>query len=126
MRVAFATAIFHISIALLTIGASDFSNPRVMVHTALWPAKIVYWVVLHLVVFFIPSTFFLGFGWIAFILGILFLLVQTVIFIEFVFAWNEDWIEKDGECSLQVGGLRVDGFTSNSAQVVGGLALLPA
>lgn len=31
LRVAFATAVFHITIALMTIGASDFSNPRVMV-----------------------------------------------------------------------------------------------
>jgi hypothetical protein len=59
LRVAFATAVFHAMIALFTIGASDYSNPRIMVHTALWPIKILIWVVLHLIVFFIPSQFFL-------------------------------------------------------------------
>ena len=59
LRVAFATAVFHSMIALFTIGASDYSNPRIMVHTALWPIKLLIWVVLHLVVFFIPSQFFL-------------------------------------------------------------------
>jgi hypothetical protein len=96
LRVAFATAVFHAMIALFTIGASDYSNPRIMVHTALWPIKILIWVVLHLIVFFIPSQFFLGFGWLAFVCGILFLIVQTVIFIEFTFELNETWIGNDG------------------------------
>jgi hypothetical protein len=37
-----------------------------------------------------------GFGWLAFVSGILFLVVQTVIFIEFTFELNETWIENDG------------------------------
>lgn len=56
LRVAFATAIFHVSISLFTVGANDYSAPRIMVHTALWPIKMLYWVVLHLIVFFIPSV----------------------------------------------------------------------
>ena len=59
------------------------------------------WVVLHLIVFFIPSQFFLGFGWVAFVLGILFLIVQIVIFVEFTFELNEAWIEKDGADNVQ-------------------------
>jgi len=101
LRVAFATAIFHVVLSIFTIGASDYSNPRIMVHTALWPIKMLLWVVLHLIVFFIPSQFFLGFGWVAFVLGILFLIVQIVIFVEFTFELNEAWIEKDGADNVQ-------------------------
>ena len=96
LRVAFATSMFHVSISLLTIGANDYSNPRIMIHTALWPIKALYWIVLHLIVFFIPASFFLGFGWLALIFGCLFLVVQSIIFVELAFQWNEDWIEKDG------------------------------
>lgn len=99
--VAFSTAIFHVVLSIFTIGASDYSNPRIMVHTALWPIKMVLWILLHLIVFFIPSSFFLGFGWVAFILGILFLIVQIVIFVEFTFELNETWIEQDGADNVQ-------------------------
>lgn len=50
------------------------------------------WLVLHLIVFFIPSSFFLGFGWVALVASIFFLLVQIVIFIEWIYEWNEAWI----------------------------------
>mmetsp|Transcript_4846 Transcript_4846/g.11681 ORF Transcript_4846/g.11681 Transcript_4846/m.11681 type:complete len:467 (-) Transcript_4846:948-2348(-) len=96
LRVCFATAVFHLCLGLLTIGASDFSNPRVQLHTALWPMKMGMWLVLHLIVFFIPSSFFLGFGWVALVASIFFLLVQIVIFIEWIYEWNEAWIMLDG------------------------------
>jgi hypothetical protein len=96
LRMAFATAIFHICLALCTWGVNDYSNPRHYVHTGLWPIKIVLWLVLHLVVFFVPSAFFLSFGWVAFAFGVIFELVQIVIFIEIAFGLNKEWIEEDG------------------------------
>jgi len=100
LRVAFATAIFHISLAMATWGVNDFSNPRHYVHTALWPIKIVFWLVLHLIVFFIPSSTFLNFGWAAFVFGVLFEIVQIVIYIEICFSLNRQWIEEDGAENL--------------------------
>jgi len=100
LRVCFATAVFHLCLGLLTIGASDFSNPRLQLHTALWPIKLAMWLILHLIVFFIPSSFFLGFGWFALVASVLFLLVQIVIFIEWIYEWNESWIQNDGADNL--------------------------
>jgi hypothetical protein len=96
LRICFGTLLFHLVLALLTVGAKDFSNPRVLIHTGLWPIKFVVWVGLHVAMFFIPTTFFLGFKWAALVLAVIFLIMQTIIFIEWIFELNESWINKDG------------------------------
>jgi len=96
LRLCFATSVFHLTLGLPTIGVNDYSNPRVAFHTALWPIKLAWWAILHFIVFLIPSSFFLGFGWLALIFGILFILVQIILYIEWVYQLNEDWIARDG------------------------------
>ena len=96
LRVAFATGLFHLLLAILTIGANDYSNPRIAIHTAMWPIKLLIWIGLHVIVFLIPAAFFLGFGWLALVLGVLFLFVQIIYFIEFCFSMNEDLLEGRG------------------------------
>eukprot|EP00286_Rhodomonas_abbreviata_P019797 CAMPEP_0181309496 /NCGR_PEP_ID=MMETSP1101-20121128/12044_1 /TAXON_ID=46948 /ORGANISM="Rhodomonas abbreviata, Strain Caron Lab Isolate" /LENGTH=424 /DNA_ID=CAMNT_0023415983 /DNA_START=228 /DNA_END=1502 /DNA_ORIENTATION=- len=96
LRMCFATAVFHLCLALFTIGASDYSNPRVMLHSGLWPVKLGMWLLLHVMVFFISSSFFLAFGWVALIASVFFLLIQIVIFIEWIYEWNETWVQLDG------------------------------
>jgi len=96
LRLCFATSLFHLSLALPTIGVNDYSNPRIVLHTALWPIKLAWWAILHFIVFLIPSSFFLGFGWLALAFGVVFILVQIILYIEWVYQWNEDWIAKDG------------------------------
>ena len=96
LRMAFAHSIFHFALALATIGADDLENPRSFFHTGAWPVKIIIWFLLHLSTVFMPTAFFLDFGWLALVSGIFFLIVQIVLFIDWVFAWNESWIDKDG------------------------------
>mmetsp|Transcript_44945 Transcript_44945/g.70460 ORF Transcript_44945/g.70460 Transcript_44945/m.70460 type:complete len:479 (+) Transcript_44945:151-1587(+) len=96
LRMCFATFTFHAILGMFTIGANDYSNPRIQIHTALWPLKIGFWLVMHLAVLFMPADFFLGFGWFALIGAIFFLLVQIIIFIEWIYEWNESWIAQDG------------------------------
>lgn len=59
-------------------------------------SQIILWIGLHIVPFFMPTSFFLDFQWLVFILGIIFLLIQIIQFIEYVYDWNDAWIEKDG------------------------------
>eukprot|EP00292_Cryptomonas_paramecium_P009168 CAMPEP_0113716342 /NCGR_PEP_ID=MMETSP0038_2-20120614/33840_1 /TAXON_ID=2898 /ORGANISM="Cryptomonas paramecium" /LENGTH=250 /DNA_ID=CAMNT_0000643861 /DNA_START=348 /DNA_END=1097 /DNA_ORIENTATION=+ /assembly_acc=CAM_ASM_000170 len=92
----FGTFLFHLILALLTYGAKDHSNPRVLIHTGLWPLKIILWLGLHLMTLFIPSSTFLNYKWAVIVLAVIFLLVQIVIFIEWIFELNENWLEKDG------------------------------
>lgn len=101
LRMVFATMLFHFMLMAATIGANDFSNPRIIVHTGVWPIKIAVWLLLHLVPFCMPSSFFIGYGWVAFAAGILFLLVQTIIFIEYIFDTNESLIAKDGTDNIK-------------------------
>lgn len=96
LRMCFATFVFHLVLGMFTMGANDFSNPRIHIHTALWPLKIGFWLLMHLAVLFMPSEFFLGFGWFALVGAIFFTLIQIVIFIEWIYEWNESWIAEDG------------------------------
>lgn len=100
LRICFGTFLFHIVLAFLTVGAKDFSNPRLLIHTGLWPVKIVVWAGLHIATFFMPTSFFLGFKWAALVLAVLFLIIQIIIFIEWIFELNESWINKDGAENL--------------------------
>ena len=92
---------FNLVLALLTVGAKDYSNPRVLIHTGLWPIKLIVWVGLHVATFFIPTTFFLGFKWAVIVLAVIFLIMQTIIFIEWIFELNESWLNKDGVDNLK-------------------------
>ncbi len=65
------------AVALATIGADDLSNVRSSIHTSLWPMKLVLWGLAHVVTLFMPSSFFLDFGWIALVAGVFFLIVQV-------------------------------------------------
>jgi hypothetical protein len=101
LRICFGTFVFHVILALLTVGAKDYSNPRVLIHTGLWPIKFIVWAGLHVATFFIPTTFFLGFKWAVLVLAVIFLIMQTIIFIEWIFELNESWIKKDGVENLK-------------------------
>jgi serine incorporator 1/3 len=100
LRICFGTFLFHIVLAMLTVGAKDFSNPRLLIHTGLWPLKFIVWAGLHLATFFMPTSFFLGFKWAVMVLAILFLIIQIIIFIEWIYEINESWINKDGAENL--------------------------
>ena len=96
LRICFGTFVFHLLLAILTVGAKDFSNPRLLIHTGLWPVKFIVWAGLHIAAFFIPTSFFLGFQWAVLVLAVLFLIMQIIIFIEWIYELNESWINKDG------------------------------
>ena len=101
LRICFGTFLFHLILGVLTIGANNFSDSRVLLHTGLWPVKILLWVVLHLVAFFIPSSTFMEYKWAVLVFAVLFLLLQIVVFIEWIFELNESWLSNDGEDNLK-------------------------
>lgn len=118
LRMAFAHSCFHLALALATIGADDLENPRSVFHTGAWPIKVIIWFLLHASTIFMPSAFFLDFGWLALFSGVSFLIVQIVLFIDWVFAWNESWVEKDGVNNISgawhvaLGGVSLAGFVT--------------
>jgi len=118
LRMCCAHVAFHMVLAFACIGADDLENPRSVFHTGAWGVKTLVWGLAHLSTLFMPSTFFLDFGWLALACGVLFLMVQIILFIDWVFAWNESWIDKDGTNNvtgpwhLALGGVSLVGFTT--------------
>lgn len=83
----------------------------------MWGIKTILWLLAHIVPLFMPSAFFLDFGWLALVAGVFFLVVQIVLYIDWIYAINESWIEKDGTDNvtgpwhLAIAGISVVGFT---------------
>eukprot|EP00284_Hemiselmis_tepida_P009156 CAMPEP_0174931168 /NCGR_PEP_ID=MMETSP1355-20121228/32513_1 /TAXON_ID=464990 /ORGANISM="Hemiselmis tepida, Strain CCMP443" /LENGTH=493 /DNA_ID=CAMNT_0016177503 /DNA_START=76 /DNA_END=1557 /DNA_ORIENTATION=- len=118
LRMCCAHVAFHMALALACIGADDLENPRSVFHTGAWGVKTLVWGLAHVATLFMPSALFLDFGWVALAFGVLFLMVQIILFIDWVFAWNESWIDKDGTNNvtgpwhLALGGVSLVGFTT--------------
>eukprot|EP01059_Diplonema_ambulator_P028410 TRINITY_DN4719_c0_g1_i1.p2 TRINITY_DN4719_c0_g1~~TRINITY_DN4719_c0_g1_i1.p2 ORF type:complete len:410 (+),score=121.05 TRINITY_DN4719_c0_g1_i1:1917-3146(+) len=58
--------------------------------------KVILLAILIVITLFIPFDFFVGYGYFAFGMSILFLLIQTVILLDFAYSWNDRWIPPDG------------------------------
>lgn len=95
--------LFFVLMALVCLGVSredddhyyglDFD--RRVFHTGLWPCKIAVWALLVGTAFLYPENVFIVYQYIAWGLAILFVVAQTVIFIDVVYGVNEYMLEKD-------------------------------
>uniref|UniRef100_K7MAP9 Serine incorporator 3 n=1 Tax=Glycine max TaxID=3847 RepID=K7MAP9_SOYBN len=65
-------------------------------HHGGWTAKIVIWLLLVVLAFFLPDAVILVYGiFIAKFGAGLFLLIQVIILLDFTHTWNDAWVEKD-------------------------------
>ncbi|XP_028759956.1 probable serine incorporator [Neltuma alba] len=95
LRVSLGNFLFFSILALIMIGVKDRNDRRDSWHHGGWIAKIVIWVLLVVLMFFLPDVVFVVYGWISKFGAGLFLLVQVVILLDFVHSWNDAWVEKD-------------------------------
>ncbi|KAK9762894.1 Membrane protein tms1 [Basidiobolus ranarum] len=94
-RICFALALFHIILGALVWNVNDTREPRASIQNGWWGPKIFIWLLLTVVVFFIPNQFFAFWGnYIAIIGAALFILVQLALLIDFAHSWSESCIEK--------------------------------
>ena len=61
-RINFALGLFHLLLALLLVGVHSTRNPRAGIQNGYWPLKIVAWLALIVLTFFIPESFFVVWG----------------------------------------------------------------
>ncbi|CAN6548080.1 unnamed protein product [Malus baccata var. baccata] len=95
LRVSMGNFLFFTAFALIMIGVKDQNDRRDSWHHGGWIAKMVIWLLLVLLMFFMPDIVITIYGFLSKFGAGLFLLVQVIILLDFTHSWNDAWVEKD-------------------------------
>ncbi|KAJ8767542.1 hypothetical protein K2173_017611 [Erythroxylum novogranatense] len=95
LRVSMGNFLFFGILALIMIRVKDQNDRRDSWHHGGWIAKMVIWLLLVVLMFFIPNVVISVYGTLSKFGAGLFLLVQVVILLDFTHTWNDAWVEKD-------------------------------
>ncbi|XP_045505351.1 probable serine incorporator isoform X4 [Colias croceus] len=92
-RVCFATCLFFIFMALLTIGVKSSKDPRTGIQNGFWGIKYLVVIGATIGAFFIPEGQFAS-TWMVFgmIGGFCFIIIQLILIIDFAHSWAEKWV----------------------------------
>ncbi|CAG8514781.1 5472_t:CDS:2 [Dentiscutata erythropus] len=94
-RICFALSLFHFILGLLVIKVNDTRDKRASIQNGWWGPKVLLWITLIIISFFIPNGFFMFWGnYIALIGASLFIIVGLILLIDFAHSWSETCIEK--------------------------------
>ncbi|KAG9140957.1 hypothetical protein Leryth_010478 [Lithospermum erythrorhizon] len=95
LRISFGNFLFFVILALIMIGVKDQNDRRDSWHHGGWTAKLLIWVVLVVLMFFLPNSVLNIYGIISKFGAGLFLLVQVIILLDATHSWNDAWVAKD-------------------------------
>ncbi|CAJ0651959.1 2757_t:CDS:2, partial [Entrophospora sp. SA101] len=94
-RICFALSLFHLILGLLVFKVNSTRDKRSSIQNGWWGPKILFWILLLVISFFIPNEFFMFWGnSISLIGAAIFILIGLVILIDCVHTWSEKCIEK--------------------------------
>ncbi|KAF9977793.1 hypothetical protein BGZ73_004860 [Actinomortierella ambigua] len=94
-RVGFALALFHIILSLLLVGVHDSRSKRAAIQNGWWGPKVVIWLLLVVMSFFIPTGFVVFWGnYVALIGAGIFILFGLILLVDFAHTWSESCMEK--------------------------------
>jgi hypothetical protein len=105
-RINFALGFFHVLMALMLIGVRSSKDGRAPIQNGFWAPKILGWIGMIVLTFFIPNTFFMVWGnYFAMIGACLFLLIGLILLVDLAHNWAEYCQEKIevGESRLWTG-----------------------
>ena len=88
-RLSFALFIFHMTLAVMLYGVNDKDNPRAYFQNQCWQLKFPYLLLLLVLSAFIPESFFVWYGWAAFVGGIVFIFAELFILIDLAHTLTE-------------------------------------
>ncbi|XAR54624.1 hypothetical protein NMG60_11029845 [Bertholletia excelsa] len=95
LRVSLGNFLFFGILALIMIGVKDQNDRRDSWHHGGWTAKMVIWVLLVILMFFMPNVVVSIYGVLSKFGAGLFLLVQVIILLDATHSWNDAWVAKD-------------------------------
>lgn len=94
-RVCFALALFHVILSISLIGVRDTRDKRAAIQNGWWGPKVLLWLVIVIVSFFIPNGFFIFWGsYVSLIGATIFVLLGLVLLVDFAHSWSETCLEK--------------------------------
>jgi len=94
-RINFALGIFHAIMALILVGVRSSKDGRAPIQNGFWGPKIIAWIGLIVITFFIPNPFFIVWGnYFALIGACLFLLIGLILLVDLAHNWAEYCQEK--------------------------------
>eukprot|EP00850_Spirogloea_muscicola_P007941 SM000041S15500 [mRNA] locus=s41:479097:482666:- [translate_table: standard] len=104
LRISLGLFVFFAVMCASTVGTKKTDDCRDWWHTGWWPFKLISWFLLEFLPFFIPSGFFQAYGELARIGAGIFLIIQLVSLLSFIYAWNESWLSSENErkCKIPV------------------------
>eukprot|EP00732_Lithocolla_globosa_P002028 Lithocolla_globosa_v1_NODE_1190_length_2778_cov_35.847977.p1 type:complete len:440 gc:universal NODE_1190_length_2778_cov_35.847977:1282-2601(+) len=91
-RISLALTLYHATLCILTIGVTTSQFPRAKLHNGWWGCKSFVLFGTVTACFFIPSEFFNVYDIFCIVFGVIFLLLQTIIILEFAYSWAESWV----------------------------------
>ncbi|KAG6844290.1 hypothetical protein H0H87_008159, partial [Tephrocybe sp. NHM501043] len=93
-RICFALTLLHFILGLSLIGIRDTRDKRAAIQNGWWGPKVLLWLILVVVSFFIPNGFFMFWGnYISLIGATIFILLGLVLLIDFAHSWSEMCLE---------------------------------
>lgn len=94
-RINFALGLFHMILALLLLGVHSSKDKRADLQNGYWGPKIIVWLALVVVSFFVPEQFFFVWGsYFAFAGAMLFLLLGLILLVDLAHSWAELCLQK--------------------------------
>ena len=94
-RINFALGFFHVIMALMLIGVRSSKDGRATIQNGFWLPKIMGWIGMIVLTFFIPNSFFIVWGnYFAMIGACLFLLIGLILLVDLAHNWAEYCQEK--------------------------------
>ncbi|GLJ12667.1 hypothetical protein SUGI_0195450 [Cryptomeria japonica] len=118
LRISFGCFVFYFIMYMSTVGVTTVNDPRDAWHTGFWPIKSLIWISCLVVPFFIPTSVTKFYGEISRFGGGIFLFVQLLAILNFVYWWNENWASENNTRRWQVYMLTVS-VVSSAASIVG-------
>ncbi|CAI9118607.1 OLC1v1020199C1 [Oldenlandia corymbosa var. corymbosa] len=95
LRVSLGNFLFFGILSLIMIGIKDQNDKRESIHHSGWPVKMMIWVLLVGLMFFLPNVVITVYGFLSKFGAGLFLLVQVIILLDATHSWNDAWVAKD-------------------------------
>ncbi len=94
-RVNFALGAFYAILAILLLGVRSSKNGRAPIQNGFWGPKLIAWIGLIVITFFIPDSFFINWGnYVALGGAVLFLLLGLILLVDLAHTWAEYCLQK--------------------------------
>ncbi|GAW08442.1 Membrane protein TMS1 [Lentinula edodes] len=93
-RICFALTLFHAILSLSLIGVKDTKDKRAAIQNGWWGPKVLLWLVLLVLSWFIPNQFFMFWGnYVTLIGATLFILLGLILLVDFAHSWSETCLD---------------------------------